>query len=145
MSYSFVIPCYCSSHTIREVVESTIQEMERIDRKPYEFILVDDHSPDEGATLQELKALANEYSCVKAIELAKNSGQHNASIAGMNYAKGDTSSPWMTICRPVRPNCRNSLRKLKKAMMWSMDTIRKRSTVVFGTSEAGFTSNRFES
>ena len=48
MSYSFVIPCYCSSHTIREVVESTIQEMERIDRKPYEFILVDDHSPDEG-------------------------------------------------------------------------------------------------
>ena len=89
MSYSFVIPCYCSSHTIREVVESTIQEMERIDRKPYEFILVDDHSPDEGATLQELKALANEYSCVKAIELAKNSGQHNASIAGMNYAKGD--------------------------------------------------------
>lgn len=89
MSYSFVIPCYCSSHTIREVVESTIQEMERIDRKLYEFILVDDHSPDEGATLQELKALANEYSCVKAIELAKNSGQHNASIAGMNYAKGD--------------------------------------------------------
>lgn len=89
MSYSFVIPCYCSSHTIREVVESTIQEMERIDWKPYEFILVDDHSPDEGATLQELKALANEYSCVKAIELAKNSGQHNASIAGMNYAKGD--------------------------------------------------------
>lgn len=89
MSYSFVIPCYCSSHTIREVVESTIQEMERSDRKPYEFILVDDHSPDEGATLQELKALANEYSCVKAIELAKNSGQHNASIAGMNYAKGD--------------------------------------------------------
>ena len=89
MSYSFVIPCYCSSHTIREVVESTIQEMERIDRKHYEFILVDDHSPDEGATLQELKALANEYSCVKAIELAKNSGQHNASIAGMNYAKGD--------------------------------------------------------
>lgn len=89
MSYSFVIPCYCSSHTIREVVESTIQEMERIDLKPYEFILVDDHSPDEGATLQELKALANEYSCVKAIGLAKNSGQHNASIAGMNYAKGD--------------------------------------------------------
>lgn len=89
MSYSFVIPCYCSSHTIREVVESTIQEMERIDRKPYEFILVDDYSPDKGATLQELKALANEYSCVKVIELAKNSGQHNASIAGMNYAKGD--------------------------------------------------------
>ena len=33
--------------------------------------------------------MANEYSCVKVIELAKNSGQHNASIAGMNYAKGD--------------------------------------------------------
>lgn len=89
MSYSFVIPCYCSSHTIREVVETTIQEMEQIGRTPYEFVLVDDHSPDDGATLRELKALADEYPCVKAIELAKNSGQHNASMAGLNYAKGD--------------------------------------------------------
>lgn len=89
MSYSFVIPCYCSSHTIREVVETTIQEMEQIGRTPYEFVLVDDHSPDDGATLRELKALADEYPCVKAVELAKNSGQHNASMAGLNYAKGD--------------------------------------------------------
>ncbi|MDO4383414.1 MAG: glycosyltransferase family 2 protein [Eubacteriales bacterium] len=89
MSYSFVIPCYCSSHTIREVVETTIQEMEQIGRTPYEFVLVDDHSPDDGATLRELKALADDYPCVKAIELAKNSGQHNASMAGLNYAKGD--------------------------------------------------------
>lgn len=89
MSYSFVIPCYKSSHTIREVVETTIQEMDQIGRSPYEFILVDDHSPDEGATLQVLKSLAEDYSCVKVVELAKNSGQHNASMAGLNYAQGD--------------------------------------------------------
>jgi glycosyltransferase involved in cell wall biosynthesis len=89
MSYSFVIPCYKSSHTIREVVESTMQEMNRIGRTPYEFILVDDHSPDEGATLQVLKSLVDDYDCVKVVELAKNSGQHNASMAGLNYAQGD--------------------------------------------------------
>lgn len=89
MSYSIVIPCYQSSHTIRKVVESTIQEMDALSRTPYEFILVDDHSPDDGATYRELRALADDYSCVKAIALAKNSGQHNASMAGFNYAKGD--------------------------------------------------------
>ncbi len=89
MSYSFVIPCYKSSQSIREVVESTIQEMDQIGRGPYEFVLVDDHSPDDGATLRELKSLADDYDCVKAIELAKNSGQHNASMAGLNQAKGD--------------------------------------------------------
>ncbi len=89
MSYSFVIPCYKSSKSIREVVESTIQEMDQIGRGPYEFVLVDDHSPDDGATLRELKALADDYDCVKVVELAKNSGQHNASMAGLNQAQGD--------------------------------------------------------
>lgn len=53
-------------------------------------MLVDDFSPDGGATVQELESLADDYSCVKIVELAKNSGQHNAVMAGLNYADGDT-------------------------------------------------------
>ena len=89
MLYSFVIPCYKSGETIRKVVELTAEEMELEDRKEYEFILVDDCSPDGGKTLKVLKELAAEYSYVKVIDFAKNAGQHHAILAGMKYAKGD--------------------------------------------------------
>ena len=81
MLHSIIIPCYKSSRTIREVVELTSAELDRLGRPEYEFILVDDYSPDDGATLRELKALAADYPFVKAISLAKNSGQHNAVMA----------------------------------------------------------------
>ena len=89
MSYSIVIPCYRSAHTIRKVVEDTMAEMERLGRTPYEFVLVDDLSPDNGETVRELRSLAEDHDCVTAIALAHNVGQHNAIICGLNYAKGD--------------------------------------------------------
>lgn len=89
MLYSVIIPCYKSSQTIRKVVEMTSAELERLGLPDYEFVLVDDYSPDEGATLRELRALASDYSYVKVISLAKNAGQHNAIMAGLNYASGD--------------------------------------------------------
>lgn len=89
MLYSIVIPCYKSSHTIRTVVEETAAEMERLGRTPFEFVLTDDCSPDGGATLATLKALASEYPFVKVVALARNAGQHNASMAALNYASGD--------------------------------------------------------
>lgn len=87
--YSIVIPCYKSSHTIREVVELTAAKMEEMGKTPYEFILVDDCSPDGGETLCLLKELADEYEYVNVVELAQNAGQHNAIMAGLNYAQGD--------------------------------------------------------
>ena len=89
MSYSIVIPCYKSSHTIRAVVTETAAEMERLGKTPYEFVLVDDCSPDGGETARELKALAEEFDYVTSICLAHNGGQHNAIICGLNYAEGD--------------------------------------------------------
>ena len=71
------------------MVEMTAAELERLNIHEYEFVLVDDYSPDDGATLEELKSLARDYSFVKAISLAKNSGQHNAVMAGLNYASGE--------------------------------------------------------
>lgn len=67
----------------------TAAELEKLDIHEYEFILVDDYSPDDGATLNELKSLAEDYSYVKVISLAKNAGQHNAVMAGLNYASGE--------------------------------------------------------
>ena len=89
MLYSVIIPCYKSSHTIRQVVELTIAELQELGRTPFEFVLVDDASPDDGATLGELRALADEYDSVRIVELAKNAGQHNAVMAGLNEVKGD--------------------------------------------------------
>lgn len=89
MLYSVVIPCYKSAHTIREVVEETAAELTKLGRTPFEFVLADDCSPDGGETVRALRELADDYDYVKIIELAKNGGQHNASLAGMNYAEGD--------------------------------------------------------
>ena len=63
--------------------------MERQGRTPFEFVLVDDFSPDGGDTICELRALADDYDYVTVIELAQNAGQHNAVMAGLNEAKGD--------------------------------------------------------
>ncbi len=89
MLYSIVIPCYKSSKTIRKVVEMTMQEMDRLGRREYEFVLVDDCSPDDGETMAALMGLVRDYACVKVVELAKNAGQHNAVMAGLNEGSGE--------------------------------------------------------
>ena len=61
MLHSIVVPCYKSSATIRKVVEMTSAELDRLGRHDYEFVLVDDRSPDEGQTLRTLTDLAREY------------------------------------------------------------------------------------
>lgn len=86
---SVVIPCYKSSQTIGKVVEMTAAELERLGHNEYEFVLVDDCSPDDGATAEKLKELSREHSFVRAVLLAKNAGQHNALMAALNYARGD--------------------------------------------------------
>lgn len=67
----------------------TMQEMDRLGRREYEFVLVDDCSPDDGETMAALMGLVRDYACVKAVELAKNAGQHNAVMAGLNEGSGD--------------------------------------------------------
>lgn len=86
---SVVIPCYKSSQTIGKVVEMTAAELERLGHTAFEFVLVDDCSPDGGATAEKLKELSRMYPYVKAVLLAKNAGQHNALMAALNYASGD--------------------------------------------------------
>lgn len=90
--YSVVIPCYNSAKTIEKVVELTSAELDRLGKTEYEFILVNDCSPDiaeEETTIEKLKELSEKYSFVTVVDLGKNAGQHNASLAGFHYAAGD--------------------------------------------------------
>lgn len=89
MLYSFIIPCYCSSATVGKVTDRIRACMERLELNEYEIILVNDASPDEGRTRAEIKRLADEEPHIAAVDLAKNAGQHNALMAGLNIAKGD--------------------------------------------------------
>ncbi len=87
MLLSIVIPCYNSEETIREVVELSLREVSRLEGVECEMILVNDGSPDR--TRDEIWKLAQEYPNVRGINLSRNFGQHNAIMAGMNYAQGD--------------------------------------------------------
>nr|MCR4718074.1 glycosyltransferase [Bacillota bacterium] len=87
--FSVVIPCYKSDQTIEKVVRLTSEELDRLGIHNYEFILVNDCSPDGGKTVAAIKEAARKYGYVTAIDLAKNVGQHNAIMAALNYAEGD--------------------------------------------------------
>ncbi len=89
MLYSIIIPCYKSALTIREVVTKTAAVLDEEGKVPYEFVLVDDFSTDEGATICELRQLENDFGYFKVVELAQNAGQHNAVMAGLNFAEGE--------------------------------------------------------
>ena len=84
---SIVIPCYNSENSIREVVELTMAEFERMEGYACEFVLVNDNSKD--ATFARIRELAGEYPNVHGASLMRNFGQHNALMCAMNYAKGD--------------------------------------------------------
>jgi glycosyltransferase involved in cell wall biosynthesis len=87
--YSVVIPCYCSAQTIEKVVQLTVDEFCALKIEDFEFILVNDCSPDNGATLTALRSLAQKLPYVKVVDLGKNAGQHNAVMAALHYAEGD--------------------------------------------------------
>ena len=84
-----VIPCYKSDRTIEKMVKLTSEELDRLGKHDYEFVLVNDCSPDGGKTIEALKRTAQKYPFATVIDLAKNAGQHNAIMAALNYAEGD--------------------------------------------------------
>ncbi len=86
-SVSIVIPCYRSEKTIEGVVLSIKEVMDKFDEYNYEFVLVNDCSPD--STEQVIFDMALKYKNIEAYSLAKNQGQHAAVMAGFNQASGE--------------------------------------------------------
>lgn len=86
MKYSFVIPCYNSSQSISLVVKEIQDKMLEMQETEYEIILVNDHSKDN--TKEVIFGLADQAN-IRAISLAKNSGQDAACLCGYKASKGD--------------------------------------------------------
>ncbi|MBT9551222.1 MAG: glycosyltransferase family 2 protein [Hydrogenophaga sp.] len=88
MKCSIVIPVYNSKDILPELLEQLNTELERIGlRNQSELILVNDASPD--GSWEVLQSLTNLHANLKAVNLAKNFGQHNAIMAGLRLASGD--------------------------------------------------------
>ena len=135
--YSIVIPCYKSSHTLKKLVTLTTEEMQKMNREDLEFVLVNDCSPDGGKTLEVLRQLAEENENVRVINLAKNVGQHNAMMAGLRYAKGDTIISMDDDMQTHPSQLPKMFAEYDRGMMWYMDIILKKSIVYFGILEVG--------
>lgn len=86
MELSIVIPVYKSENILPELVRQIETALTQTPIKAYEVILVNDCSPDRS--WQIIEQLCDQYSFVKGINLRKNTGQHNAIMAGLNYADG---------------------------------------------------------
>lgn len=87
MLISFVIPCYRSEKTLPKVVKTIEDTIAQDQRFTAEIILVNDCSPD--GTWQTILDLTKEYDNVTGIDLAKNSGQQCAILAGLRHTKGE--------------------------------------------------------
>ena len=87
MLISFVIPCYRSELTIRNVVEEIKESMAKLKDHSFEIVLVNDASTDN--TLSVIKDLVKENSNITGIDFSKNFGQHSALMAGLRETKGD--------------------------------------------------------
>jgi dolichyl-phosphate beta-glucosyltransferase len=80
---SIIIPSYKGADLLRKHLPVLLKKIQSTER-PFEIIIVDDGSDDQGAT----KCVADELRCVY-IELEKNQGKGAAVRAGMKDAYGD--------------------------------------------------------
>lgn len=85
---SVIVPCYNSTHMLNCLIEETRTVFAEIGVTEYEFVLVNDCSPNPESCERILK-LGKENSDIKVIDLAKNTGQANAQLTALNYAEGD--------------------------------------------------------
>ena len=87
MLLSFVIPCYRSAKTLAKVVDDIQDQVRQHPEYTAEIILVNDGSPDN--TYEVIEELAEKYENIVGIDIAKNSGQQNALMAGFRAARGE--------------------------------------------------------
>jgi len=85
---SIVVPVYHSASILPKLVNQVHSEMlkEALDGR-FELLLVNDGSTDNS--WEVIRTLAAEHPFIKGISLLRNFGQHNAIMAGLNYANGD--------------------------------------------------------
>lgn len=85
--FSFIIPCYGSETTIKDVISEIIETVSQRPDYDYEILAVNDYSPDNVYFV--LSELASNNTKIKVIDLAKNMNRPGAVMAGLHYANGD--------------------------------------------------------
>lgn len=83
--FSVVVPVYNSEQTLPELHQRLTTVLEDL-RRPYELIFVEDCGRD--GSWQRLRALAAQDARITALQLMRNSGQGNATLAGLQAAAG---------------------------------------------------------
>lgn len=86
MKISVVTPLYRSEPYLEELLVRCRAAIEATGASP-EIIFVNDASPD--ASLKTARRLVERDPAVIVIDLSRNVGQHNATMAGLGYASGD--------------------------------------------------------
>ena len=87
MLISFVIPCYRSEKTLPHVVKTIQNTVAQRDGFEAELVLVNDASPDN--TWGVICDLNEKYDNVRGVNIAKNSGQQSAIMAGLRHTTGE--------------------------------------------------------
>lgn len=87
VSYAIVVPVFNGAQSVGELFERTKKTMDAIEAT-FRVVFVDDCSKDDSWGI--IKALKKQYpKQVTAIKLARNSGQHNATLCGLHHANAD--------------------------------------------------------
>lgn len=87
VSYAIVVPVYNGANSLAELFSRTRATMQAIEAT-FRMVFVDDCSKDES--WETIKALKKQYPAhITAIKLARNSGQHNATLCGLHHANAD--------------------------------------------------------
>lgn len=88
MKVSVIVPCYNSTRMLYCLVDETRKVFEQMDIHDYEFVLVNDCSPNLESC-ERILQLGKENKDIMVIDLARNTGQANAQVTALNYAHGD--------------------------------------------------------
>ena len=84
---SVVVPVFNAESSIEELCSRLKVVLTSLNKR-YQIIFVDDYSKD--ASWQKIQQLKKEHpETIKGIKLAKNFGQHNATLCGIYHASGD--------------------------------------------------------
>lgn len=84
---SIVIPVYRSAPMLPKLVEAVERAMSDVGlTDDFELLLINDASPDNSWAV--IRSLATAHNFVRGITLRRNTGQHNATMAGLNYVRG---------------------------------------------------------
>jgi polyisoprenyl-phosphate glycosyltransferase len=85
---SIVVPVYRSEQIVELLVEKVAEAMRLAGKDSgFELILVNDASPD--GSWNKIREVASQHAFVRGISLARNFGQHNATMAGLHQARGE--------------------------------------------------------